>query len=379
MTRRIASIESFRVLAIFGVILWHTEFLGRLQQLGGGSLLVDVTVYLVWWVCLPYFFLTAGYFFGESVRTDGKPLTQLRRYASSLVWIFLAWLCISIVVPSNWPSAVREYGWWQPFYSEALKNVNLLATQHVRLFLVGGLPVWHLWFLPAIMFSLATLTLLAVCRLQGYVIPLIIGLYVLALTEEVAGGHFFSSTFHLGLWSIAILFTALGWCLTGRGQPSVPTALCLIVGGYAFALMEGAVMRAFFHSTPLAIMGHNYLGGIVLAFGIFLLILAKPHLGQSTPLPYLAQFTLGVYVSHILVIHTLKPISSRLHGLFPLWQFLFSLAVYFLAVLFTLVLSKVPIARYLVTRTAPGTLTQYQDGKPMTDKNYVPDSKKNVA
>lgn len=262
-------------------------------------------------------------------------------------------------------------------YSAALKNVSLLATQHVRLFLTGASFVWHLWFLPALMFSLATLTLLAVCRLQGYMIPLIIGLYVLALTEEVARRHFFNSTFHLGLWTIAILFTALGWWLAGRGQPSVPTALSLIVGGYAFALMEGAVMRTFFHSTPLAITEHTYLGGIVLALGIFLLTLAKPNLGQSTPLPFLAQFTLGVYVSHVLVIYTLYPVSSNLHSLWP--GLLFSLAVYFLAVLFTLVLSKIPIVRYLVTRTAPGVLTQYQDGKPMTDKNYVPDSKKNVA
>lgn len=78
-------------------------------------LLSNTTVYLVWWVCLPYFFLAVGYFFGQSVQTHGKPLARLRRYVSSLVWIFLAWLCVSIVVPSNWPSAVREHGLWQPF------------------------------------------------------------------------------------------------------------------------------------------------------------------------------------------------------------------------------------------------------------------------
>ena len=379
MSTRIASIESFRVLAIFGVILWHTEFLGRLQQLGGGRLLVDITVYLVWWVSVPFFFIAAGYFFGKSVRTHEKPLAHLRRYSSSLVWIFLAWLYIYAVIPSNWPAEVRDHGLWQPFYSEALKNLNLLATQHVRLFLGGESFVWHLWFLPALIVGLATLTLLAVCRLQGYVIPLIISLYVLALTEEVAASHSLSSSFHLGLWSMAILFTALGWWLAGRGQPSVPTALCLIVGGYAVALLEGAVMRAYFHSTPPAMMQHHYLGGTILVLGIFLLTLAKPHLGQSTPLPFLAQFTVGVYVSHILFIKTLIPISWRLQSLSPLWQFLFSLAVYFLAVLFTLTLSKIPTARYLVTRTPQRTMTQFQDGKPITDKRHGPGSEKKAA
>lgn len=374
MATRIASIESFRVLAILSVILWHTDFLGRLQQLGGGRLLVNVSVYLVWWVGVPYFCLAAGYFFGKSLQTHGNPLAHLRRYSSHLVWILLAWLCVYTVIPSNWPAEVRDHGLWQPFYSEALKNLSLLATHHVRLFLVGASPVWHLWFLPALIFSLATLTLIEVCRLQRYVIPLIIGFYVLAVTEEVLAIYSLNSSFHLGLWSIAILLTALGWWLAGRGQPSVPTALCLIVGGYAFALMEAAVMREFFHSSPIEIFKHNYLGGIVLALGIFLLTLAKPHWGQSTPLPFLAQFTLGVYVSHTLVIHSLIPISWRLQSQFPLWQLLFSLAVYFLAVLFTLVLSKVSIARYLVTRTAPGTWTQYQDEHQLLTKANVPDS-----
>ena len=368
MHARIASIESFRVVAIFGVILWHTDFLARLQKLGGGRLLIDVNLYLVWWVSLPFFFLTAGYLFKKSAQAHESLIAHLCRYSSPLVWIFLAWLCVYTVIPSNWPAEVRDHGLWQPFYSETLENLSLLASQHVRLFLDGTTPVGHLWFLPALIVSLATVTLMEACRLQRYVIPFTIGLYVLALTDEVLA-HFLNFSFHIRLWSIAILLTALGWWLAGRGQPSVPMAFSLMVGGYAFALMEGGVMQEFLHSSPIEIFKHNYLGGIVLALGIFLLALAKPDLGRSTPLPILGRFVLGVYVSHVLVIYTLIPISWRLQSQFPLWQLLFSFAVYFLAVLFTLVLSKVPIARYLVARTTSGTLTQA--GNPITHTTDV--------
>ena len=44
MSRRISSIEGFRVLAILGVILWHTDLLLRLRQLGDGRWPVDVTI-----------------------------------------------------------------------------------------------------------------------------------------------------------------------------------------------------------------------------------------------------------------------------------------------------------------------------------------------
>ena len=60
MGARIASIESFRVLSIIGVIIWHTDFLATLQKLGRGHVLVDVSLYLVWWVTLPYVLITAG-------------------------------------------------------------------------------------------------------------------------------------------------------------------------------------------------------------------------------------------------------------------------------------------------------------------------------
>ncbi|HEY7130461.1 MAG TPA: acyltransferase family protein, partial [Nitrospira sp.] len=166
MSRRISSIEGFRVLAILGVILWHTDLLLRLRQLGAGRWPVDVTIDMVWWVSLPYFFIVAGYFYGKSVEAEGEPIRHLRRYASSLFGILVAWVCVYTVVPDNWLVAVRDHGWWQPFQSEALKNVNALETQHIRLFLGGHAPVVHLWFLPALMFGLASVALIVVFRLQ---------------------------------------------------------------------------------------------------------------------------------------------------------------------------------------------------------------------
>jgi len=364
MTGRIASIESFRVLAIFTVILWHTDFGAHLTRPSDVALPVVVTKCLIWWVGVPYFFIAAGYFFRQSVLTHGDPILQLRRYAAPLAWLLLVWLCIYVVIPGNWPGAVLHDGLWQPFYAEALKNIDRLTTQNIRLFLEGLRPVFHLWFLPALMFSLGILTLMAVGQLQRYVIPFIIGLYVLALTEEVAG----TFSFKLGLWSIAVLLTAIGWWLAGREQPSLAMAGCLIGAGYTLALIEGEVMSVFFHSSQYAIRHHHYLGGIFLGLGIFLLALAQPQLGRSTPLPFLGQFTLGVYLSHILVISTLDPIESRLRNHSPWSEYLIALVVYIVSVLFTLVLAKVPIGRYLVMKPSWGHQRSATKESQMSDK-----------
>lgn len=343
VTTRIPSIESFRVLAIFAVVLWHAGFVSSLSELVDGYFPVVLTGYLVWWVGPPYFFIAAGYFFGQSLLTYGNPIAQFRRYVFPLTWIFIGWMCIYIIFPPNWPGEVYLHGWWQSFYSTVLKNMYLLGTQNISLFLKGHYPVFHLWFLPALMFSLAAMTLVAICRVQRYLVLFIVCLYALALTEEIMGGH-------LGTWSIATLLTAIGWWLVGRKQPSVAMAWSVIVGGYALALIEGTIMNTVVHSSREAIKWHFFLGGIILGLGVFLLALAKPKLGESTPFPFLAQFTLGVYVSHILVMYTLTPIIWRLHV--PLRGALVGIVVYAFSILLTVVLARVPVVRYLVVKPA---------------------------
>ena len=68
MSRRISSIEGFRVLAILGVILWHTDLLLRLRQLGGGRWPVDVTINMVWWVEFALLFYRGWLFLREISR-----------------------------------------------------------------------------------------------------------------------------------------------------------------------------------------------------------------------------------------------------------------------------------------------------------------------
>lgn len=350
MTRRLASIECFRVLAIFTVILNHTYFVSNISQLFDGRFLIVLSGYLITEMGVPFFLITAGYFFRLSISADGNPVAQFRRYVSPLAWMLLVWMCIYIVTPPNWPAKVFHHGWWQPFYAEALKNLHLLAEKNISLFLQGQRPVWHLWFLPALMCGLATLTLMATCRLERYVVPFIISLYVVVLTEEISGGYFFG--FHRG-WLSAALFTATGWWLAERKQLSVAMACSLIVGGYAFALVEGTVMNAIFHDAQQAMHRHHFLGGIVLSIGIFTLAIAKPTLGQFTPFPFLAPFTLGVYLSHVFVLYTVRePINLILGNEIPLRSVIMAVVVYIFSLSFTFALTKTPILKYLVVKPA---------------------------
>lgn len=349
VSTRIPSIESFRVLAILAVIIWHTNVLSVLWHLTDGSVLVALIGNMIWWIGVPYFCIVAGYFFHQTVLQRGKPFAVFQGYATPLLWLLVVWVCIYIAFPPSWPSAVARHGWWQSFYLETLKNLHVFFTQHIGLFLEGHRPVWHLWFLPALLMGLAILTMIEVCGLQKYVIYVIIALYLFAMSEEVAGGSFFNGI-HLGTWAMATLFTAIGWWLVCWKQPSVRLACGVLLTGFVVALMEGAAMKVFLHSSSHAIRDHHYFGGILLGLGIVLFALAKPNLGQSTLLPFLGRFTLGVYLSHVLILYTLTPFFWRLPIGYDWKQFLMVPAVYIFAVLFSYGIEKVPVVKYLVVR-----------------------------
>jgi len=351
ISTRIPSIESFRVLAIFAVILWHSHFLSSLSKLADGNFFILLNGYLVWWVGVPYFFITAGYFFQRSVLTQGNPTTQFRRYVAPLAWMLLVWLCIYIVTPPDWPAAILHQGVWQPFYAESLKNIQLLETRHLWLFIEGVRPVWHLWFLPALIFGLGLLTLVAIGQLQRYLMVLVVGIYVLILAEESTPRNLFNAPIPLGQWIVAIPLIGIGGWLAGRREQfSVTVAWSLIIGGYAIALLEGAVMSMELHSSMQTIRGHAFLGGMLLSLGMFLLALAKPQLGQSTPFPFLGQLTLGIYVAHVFVMYTITPFVWKLSDTVPLWGLFLGVTVYLASVVFVLVLARIPLVHYLVVR-----------------------------
>ena len=116
---------------------------------------------------------------------------------------------------------------------------------------------------PRLMVSLAVLTLVAICQLQKYLIHLIVSLYVVALAEEslVASRELHHSSSEVGCRPFSSQPLAGG--LQNESNPQRPWR-GLVVGGYAFALLEGTIMMSMFHGSHQAIQQHAFLGGIAL-------------------------------------------------------------------------------------------------------------------
>lgn len=344
---RIASIESYRVVAILIVVSLHSNLITRLHLIGGGyGFVVDMPLYLLFWISVPYFFLTAGYFYGLTVDAGAASFFVLRRSCRSLTLLFVIWVAVYSMIGPNWVTAAYEQGLWSSISTQVVHTMTLLVQEHVTLLLVPKPPIFHLWFLPALLAGLSTVAVVMMSRLKTWVGPLLVSTYVLLIVSAVAP----LSQYSPSLLLLGVFFTLLGWWISRQPAVSGSFALALIAGGSGLAVLEGVALKRVFHASPPQVMDYPYAGAVLLVAGIFLLTLAYRTIGQGTVLPFLARFTLGVYVSHILVEYTLSPVHDQLPALPIMWHVLYTLAVYGLSVLFTWGLSKIPWARLSVTR-----------------------------
>ena len=360
-SRRFASIESYRVIAILLVVFIHANFITRLHLIGGRyGFIIDLPLYLLWWISVPYFFLAAGYFYGLKVRSGHDPLVLLGRSSRSLLVIFLFWVLVYSFVSRHWITAFYEQGIWQTLSAEGAHTATMLLSEHVKLLLIPGAPIYHLWFLPALITGLGTVAIVIRGRLEQMAGSLLLILYGLTVACDVIPFEILR-TYPPRMFLLGMLYTLLGWWISQQKSVSVPLALGLMAGGTMLAFAEGAALKLVFHASTGRVATYPYAGALLLVLGIFLFTLAKPTLGQTTFLPTLARFTLGVYVSHILIEHTLAPLHDQLPHMAAIWHFIYALSVYVLSVLLTWGLSHIPLLRKAVLRESDAAPTLLRD------------------
>ncbi len=102
---RIPSIESFRVLAIFAVVVIHVC---PFYAMGEKDARYKILAYMILSLCrfaVPFFFLVGGYFLGKSLQKGSSPAELLLRNLKRLGLLFLAWSFLYAFLP---PVAYKE-------------------------------------------------------------------------------------------------------------------------------------------------------------------------------------------------------------------------------------------------------------------------------
>jgi surface polysaccharide O-acyltransferase-like enzyme len=302
---------------------------------------------------VPFFFLTAGYFYRGSWPSRSRPAHYLR-YAGPLARVYAAWFAIYCVVPRNWASRVAEQGLWSSFLGELMDNTELLINRPWYVLFPAAITektsaLGVLWFLPALLVAVGMLHLVLARNWQRRTLLLVGGLYTGAVLEEALSESGLIAPLHVDLWLLGILLVLLGSWWADQPKPTLGLAVGLLLGGCVVRYGELQVLQLF-PVSPVFIRYHTYLGGILFAMGIFTAALARPYWGVGMRLSRLAPWTLGIYVSHMLVIATFAVVLDAhwLPNLFA--RIAFGLLIYTLSLALTITLSRLPGLHTLVVK-----------------------------
>jgi len=339
---RMASIETFRVLAMFAIICIHTAPFYSMGVIHPRYKIFAYLLMSIFRFAVPFFFLSAGYFFGKGLARGNDPSTSFWRIANRLGVLFLLWSLLYALLPNVFSGA----DWWLSGWHAAVLKFQ---TDRINFFLEGTDEV--LWFLPALIVAYAILTFFIVIKRPLIVffvsiVLLLVGLLGSFYAPTPAGIHLpYSFHFRSGPF-FSTFFVFAGWWLSTLKKPflSATSAVLLLGAGFLIQEAEMLLIASHYQVTP----KFDYvIGTIPFALGFFLLALAKPEIGITTVFPKLAVLTLGVYLSHPYIKTILIPWAHLFNPF--LWQLIFPVIVLVISSLLIYVLRKNQAIRFLVS------------------------------
>jgi len=342
--KHLQGFDTMRFFAIFAVICIHTSpYNFSAEKLDSGALwALNFIIDKLCRFAVPYFFIVSGYFFGKSLQKK-PPFAAFKQYARRIFSIFAGWVVLYGIITETTLVSILKKGF--PGYVKAFftDTVGFIGN-HPVLFLLQGSRL-HLWFLPALIIALAIITCCVATKKEKYVLYICAALYIFGLLAGVYSKSPIGISLHLNVRNgpfFGAIFTAIGWKLSGRNSFNFRIALYILLAGMILQLTE-----AYFLARSFGIQKFDFsLATLPFGLGAFLLVLARPCLGKNSIIERYSSLTLGIYVSHYLILESLMPIRFWINPL--IYDSSISFIILILSIISVMTLKKYKPTRHLV-------------------------------
>ncbi|MGH8145471.1 MAG: acyltransferase [Rhodanobacteraceae bacterium] len=338
---RNTTIDLFRVIAIFGVIIVHTDPVMSPVFTGTANRLAQLLIGGAGRLSVPFFFVVSGYFFGRKTRAGAAPLPLFAHYAKRLLRIWVLWSLIYLCLPLRLGQWLHQ-GWWP----SVVQQFEQMAANPLLIVWVGGKG--HLWFLMALVMALAIVAICEWMRARPLLYGLAIALYVFGLL----GGLYANTPTGLQLPFdtrngpfMSTLLVACGYWIAGYRQRINPVIVLAIAGIGLFGFEAELNWIPQLSSSYPPIIDYGVFTP-VFGVGTLLFGLAVPRLGGQWWPRIGAECVLGIYVCQELFVEPAWMLHAYFHSY--LWEFTFPVVVFFLALGFTMLLARERHLRLLV-------------------------------
>lgn len=341
-----AGVDMFRFIAIFSVIWIHT------LPLELGNVDNNFTLKFLHMICqqfarfaVRFFFCISGYYFGKKWLLQNRFIySATLQNTFRLLIIYLFWFGVYLLIPSE-VDKLNDLGFVNLF-SEKMEKIFQSGGM---LFLKGPPSGYHLWYIPSLI--CAMLIILSFLPFKGIgLLPFAFLLYLIALSAMV-----YSDTWvgiHLDFYLrfgpfMSTLFYAIGYKMATQwsqiiAKISLIQAIAIALIGFCLHMAECLGLYFYYGVSPTA---HEfYLGTVPFATGMAMVALKL--MIRSNLFSYIGWYTLGVYVSHLLIVNALFPFIKSCSSL--VISLAFPFIVYFLSFFLSWVISKNKYLKALV-------------------------------
>ena len=337
---RYTGIETARFIAIMAVIAIHlyptSTFLGEIINQSSRF-------------AVPFFFLVSGYFFTLKYRKGESNLDiQFLQFSIKISAIYLFWYFIyaywPVFAPENW-SELKEFG---VIYSLQQETAVLISEfkNHFFYYTLAGGRAYHLWFLPALLCGVGLLYIFLKINLFRVGLGLAFCLFVMALLLEPYKESWLGLPFNLGgrngpFFSSVFVFIGAFLSMSEDKYAEYKWIPALLISSLFLQISE-AMWIKYIYSIP--VTEQNYVLSTLLFASLFsMYFIRNSNFGENLLIHRLGKYTLGIYVSHVIVIYIL-----RTNNLMPNFALLSLVVVASCSLLLTFLFSRVPVLKKTV-------------------------------
>ncbi|WP_255666221.1 acyltransferase [Haladaptatus sp. DYF46] len=306
MSDRIHSIDTLRAVAIFFIVIAHVQPFRGFGTYGNHVYFVLDTIGQF---DVPFFFLTSGYFFAETVNIDTVK-SSVSNSVKKLGSIYLFGRIISI-------TAVVGLALFRGVpVANALIARGIGSISAIDLLYYGTALAVPLWFLTALIFSLVFLGCFVKFRKTRYLLPIAVLVHLVGLVgtnyQMIADVPFRTrDALFFGFFYVALGYhiSSVDWTPNENRRHIYLVAVCFLAGvqlleQYAIGyVIRGNVLAQEIYSTEYTV------STIFFVLALFAYVLSNPEWGRDTILPKVGRHALGIYLLHVPVIRLLRTMN----------------------------------------------------------------------
>ena len=351
-TRKNNSIQLLRILAIFGVICIHTGPYEN-QKIFSEDWHTFGQIFLTIAHCaVPFFFIAAGYFFTQKTENKKELIAYWARYTKRILFLYAAWTIIYIFLHGNWLETLTANNGIKTYYWNTVAYAKRLIEDPLTFILRGSSE--PLWFLFSLTYSI---TLLVACRkfvknskvLIYFMFFLAASSYLAGMFLGAYGDTRFGPTTPLSIEKlgplVAPLFVISGYAIKLHEDNLKKYWASLLVVGLVLIFCESS-FSSFLKEVDYKATSYT-LGTFLFSTGLFLLCVSHPTFTSSQIVNVLGAFTLGIYLTHILILQNTQTLRYISHN--PLWEFIFPTLIMGASIALTFIFKNVKLLRKLVS------------------------------